>query len=383
MNKLIVMVVAATCFMASVCLAQGPSESAADRHGGVKSLEDRIRQIEEAIGRKVESEKWYERIQISGLVEVEAGYSDIDYDDPATEDETSSDVDLATVELVVDAAIVDHLDAHVMVKYEEDDIFVDEGFITLSGTEQFPAYLIAGRQYIPFGNFDSHFVTDPTTLVLGETNEGAAVAGYRFGGELIDASIGAFNGRVDEVGDDDTIDGFVGAVVVSPFEGVMFGASYMSNLAGSDTLSEFVTDWDGDGENNNISSIIGGWSAFVTVEFLERFKVIGEYVSALDEFEPGELYDAADVEKRQPAAWNVEFGARLIDTVEVAARYGGSADGGDSVSGEFLLPESEYGAVVNWGIYKNTNLAFEYLHGEFEDDVQTADMFTVQLAVEF
>ena len=190
-------------------------------------------------------------------------------------------------------------------------------------------------------------MTDPTTLVLGETNEGAAVAGYRFGGELMDVSIGAFNGRVDEVGDDDTVDSFVGAVVVSPFEGVMFGASYMSNLAGSDTLSEFVTDWDGDGENNDISSIVGGWSAFVTVEFLERFKVIGEYVSALDEFEPGELYDSADVEKRLPAAWNVEFGARLIDTVEVAARCGGATDGGDPASGEFILPESEYGAVIN------------------------------------
>ncbi|MCF8079328.1 MAG: LbtU family siderophore porin [Desulfobacterales bacterium] len=383
MNKLIVMVAAATCFMVSVCLAQEPSESAADRPAGVKSLEDRIHHLEEAIGRDVESEKWYDRIQISGLVEVEAGYSDTDYDDPATEDETSSDVDLATVELVVDAAIVDHVDANVMVKYEDDDVFIDEGFIALTGTDAIPAYLIAGRQYIPFGNFETHFVTDPTTLVLGEINEGAAVAGYRFGGELIDVSIGAFNGRVDEVGEDDTVDSFVGAVVVSPFEGVMFGASYMSNLAGSDSLSEFVTDWDGDGESNNISSIIGGWSAFVTVEFLERFKVIGEYVSALDEFEPGELYDAADVEKRQPAAWNVEFGARFIDTVEVAARYGGSTDGGDSVSGEFLLPESEYGAVVNWGVFENTNLAFEYLRSEFENDFQTTDTFTVQLAVEF
>ncbi|MCF8052206.1 MAG: LbtU family siderophore porin [Desulfobacterales bacterium] len=383
MKKSIVIMVVAMFLVASTCLAQDATGGTADRTGGVKSLEDRIERLEDAIGRDVESEKWYDRIQISGLAEVEAGYNDTDYDDPATEDETSSDVDLATVELVVDAAIVDHVDAHVMVKYEEDDIFVDEGFITLSGTEQFPAYLIAGRQYIPFGNFDSHFVTDPTTLVLGEINEGAAVAGYRFGGELIDVSIGAFNGRVDEVGEDDTVDSFVGAVVVSPFEGVMFGASYMSNLAGSDSLSEFVTDWDRDGENNNISSIVGGWSAFVTVEFLERFKVIGEYVSALDEFEPGELYDAADVEKRQPAAWNVEFGARLIDTVEVAARYGGSTDGGDSVSGEFLLPESEYGAVVNWGVFESTNLAFEYLRSEFENDFQTTDTFTVQLAVEF
>ncbi|MCF8051272.1 MAG: LbtU family siderophore porin [Desulfobacterales bacterium] len=257
------------------------------------------------------------------------------------------------------------------------------GFVTLSGTEQFPAYLIAGRQYIPFGYFDSHFVTDPATLVLAETNEGAAVAGYRFGGEMVDVSFGAYNGRIDELGDDDTVDSFVGAVVVAPLEGVMLGASYMSNLAGSDSLSEFVTDRDADGAAGDpVADIIGGWSAFVTVEFLERFKIIGEYAGALDEFATGELYDPADIEKRRPAAWNVELGALLTDTVEVAARYGGSSDGGDPVSGEFLLPESEYGGVVNWGIF-DCNLAFEYLHAEFEDDSQTDDTFTVQVAIEF
>jgi hypothetical protein len=105
--------------------------------GGVKSIEDRVKQLEEAIGRKVEGEKWYDRIQISGLVEVEAGYGKTDFNDPALEDEKTSDVDLATVELVVDARIVDHVNAHVMFKYEDDDVFVDEGFITLTAPRRF------------------------------------------------------------------------------------------------------------------------------------------------------------------------------------------------------------------------------------------------------
>jgi hypothetical protein len=74
----------------------------------------------------------------------------------------------------------------------------------------FPVYLIAGRQYIPFGYFDSHFITDPATLILGETNEGALVGGYRFNGEMVDISLGAFNGRVKEIGKDDKISNFVG-----------------------------------------------------------------------------------------------------------------------------------------------------------------------------
>jgi len=360
-----------------------PSDQAeqATKVGGVKSLEKRIKELEETIGRQVGGDKWYDRFHFSGLIEVEAGHEKIDYKDPATADETSSDVDLATVELVVDAKIAAHVDGHVMFKYEGDDVFVDEGFITLTGTDAFPAYLIAGRQYIPFGNYDSHFITDPATLILGETNNGSVVGGYRFNGEMVDVSVGAFNGRVKEIGENDTIANVVGAVVASLTENIKFGASYTSNLAASDALSEVVTDLDGDGENDNISSFVGGWSAFFTASVMERFKVIAEYVAAIDEFKAGELFSAADTKKRQPAAWNLELGFAINDACEVAARYEGSNDG-DAGGGEFL-PESQYGAVVNWRFFKNTNLAIEYLHSEFQDDFQKADVFTAQLAVEF
>ena len=357
--------------MAQDSMPSDPAEKIT-KVGGIKSLEDRIEQLEDAIKRKPESDKWYDRIQISGLIEVEASHGKIDFKDPAAGDEKNSDVDLATVELVMDAKIAAHVDGHVMFKYEDDDLFVDEGFITLVGTESFPAYLIAGRQYIPFGNYDSHFVTDPTTLILGETNAGAVVAGYRYGGEMVDVSVGAFNGRAKKIGKDDAIDSFVGGVVVNPFESLMLGASYTSNLAGSDSFSEAVVDKD------NLDSLVGAWSAFLTFEFLERFKVIGEYVGALDSFKAGEIYDAADTKERKPSAWNVELGVAVIENLELAARYEGSDDGGAD-----FLPESQHGVVLNWGIFENTNLALEYLHGEFEDDVQEIDSFVAQLAIEF
>lgn len=347
-----------------------PDGSSTDKAGGVKSLEKRIKQLEDAVTREVEGEKWYDRIQVSGLIEVEAGYQSVKFDDPQTADENNSDVDLATVELVVDARIVNHVDGHVMFKYEDDELFVDEGFITLIGTKEFPAYLIAGLQYVPFGYYDSFFVTDPNTLVLGETNAGAAVAGYRFGGGMVDISFGAFNGRVDKIDKDDHIDSFVAGLAAQPIEPLMFGLSYTSNLAASDTFSEFIVD--------EVDSLVGGWSAFATFEFLDRFKIIGEYVGALGDFEIGEVYDAEDPLERQPTAWNIELGATIIDNVELALRYGGADDGG----AEFL-PETQYGAVVNWGFFKSINLALEYIHDEFEDDIQEVDTFTAQLAVEF
>ncbi len=343
--------------------------AAETKAGGVKSLEERVAQLEDAIGRSVEDNAWFDRIQVSGVIEVEANYQTLDDNDPTTDDEDSSDVDLGTVELAIDVRIVDHVDGHVLFKYEDDDVFVDEGFITLTGSEAFPAYLIAGRQYVPFGNYDSHFVTDPNTLVLGETNEGALVAGYRIGEDVVDIAVGAFYGKINESGDDDMINSYVAGVSAQPLEGLMLGVSYISNLASSDSFSEHV--------EAEIDDLVGGWSAFVTFEFLDRFRVVGEYTAALDEFVAGQVYGTTDTLAREPSAWNIEFGAMVIDSLELAVRYGGSDDGGD------FLPETQYGGVVNWGFFESTNLALEYMHDEYEDDGNEVDTITAQLAVEF
>ncbi len=362
---------------ATMLFAAETEDVAEPKAGGVTSIEERIERLEKAQERSVEGNKWYDRIAISGLIEVEASHQNVDYDDPAEEDTRESDVDLATVELGVDVRIVEHLDGRVLFKYEDDDLFVDEGYITLSGTETFPAYLIAGRQYIPFGYYDSFFVTDPNTLILGETTEGSVVAGYRIKEDLLDISVGAFNGDIDEAGDDDVINGFVAAIIAKPLPFLTLGASYTSSLAASNALSDAVADTDGDGEAGPIDDQVGGWSAFATIEFLERFKLIGEYVAAFDSFKAGELYDAGDTRERDLSAWNLEFGAVIVDSLELAVRYGGSDDGGD------FLPETQYGAVINWGFFENTNLALEYLHDDYADDVMAADTVTAQLAIEF
>jgi hypothetical protein len=67
----------------------------------------------------------------------------------------------------------------------------------------------------------------------------------------------------------------------------------------------------------------------------------------------------------------------VIDALELAVRYGGSDDGGE------FLPETQYGGVVNWGFFDNTNLALEYMHDEYENDGNEVDTITAQLAVEF
>ncbi len=343
----------------------------AESPGGVKSLEQRVAHLNDLIERTADDDNWFNRIQVGGLVEVEAGYENIRFNDPAVEDENAGDVDVATVELDMDVKITDHVDGHVLMKYEEDDVFLDEGFITLTGGDDLPARLIVGRQYIPFGNFHSHFITDPTTLILGETNEGALVAGYRLGDNMADLALGAFKGKLRKAGDDDTIDGYVASLTSAPFDGLAFSASYTSSLAAADAFADAVID------PENLASHVAGFSAHATLEFLEHFTLSGEYVGALKRFQAGEIYDPADDKRRKPVAWNAELAVVVSDALEIAARCSGSHHGAD------LLPESQYGAVINWGFFDNTNIALEYLYGKFEDDHGKIHAVTAQLAVEF
>ena len=69
-------------------------------------------------------------IELSGVIEFEAGYSDYDFDDPVEEDETSRDLAVPTVELAVDAGITDQLKGHIIFLYEDDEsVTVDEAII--------------------------------------------------------------------------------------------------------------------------------------------------------------------------------------------------------------------------------------------------------------
>ena len=86
----------------------------AQKAGGVKSLELRIQQLEEAIDREVVSDKWYDRLQISGLIEVEAGYLELEDKKNPTADTQGGVAAPAPGELGVVAKIAGHVDGPLM-----------------------------------------------------------------------------------------------------------------------------------------------------------------------------------------------------------------------------------------------------------------------------
>lgn len=347
--------------------------------GGVRGIEERLSELEQVT----------KGVQLSGTIEVEANYTDMDYNDPATADEESSDLTLATAEVAVDVGITDDILGHLLFLYEEeegDDIVMDEAIIHFRAegvcepgeacVSPYPWYASVGKLYIPFGYFESHFVSDPLTLELGETRETALIAGYAK--DWLNVAAGVYNGDVEETNEsDDHIENYVvtARLTVPPdlVEGVglMTGISYVNSIADSDGL-------EGDdgvgGALGSVDDYVPGLSLFASASFMDRFFLEAEYLAATEDFEDGEL--ALGTGKRKPKAWNLEFAFAAAEDIIVGVKYEGSDDLGN------FLPEDQYGAVVSYALAESVGLSLEYLYGEFENDDER-EQLTSQLAIEW
>lgn len=320
-------------------------------------------------------------IEFSGAVEVEAGYEK--YEPSEGESSDSSNIQLATMEFGVDAAITDLIKSHVLFYYEDDeDVTIDEAYISVNTDElcgpedtEAPWCFALGKMYIPFGAFESHFISDPLTLELGETRETAAMAGLR--NNWIGLAGGVFNGDINEVGEEDHIDKYFAAGsfnlpedTVSGF-GFRAGVSYISDISDSNGLTDYMSEeFTNETEpfNSEVESFIQGFSAFVSVTIIEKVMLEAEYLGTLDEFKENPNFE--------PQAWNLELAVAPIDDLTLAARYGGSD------KAENFLPETQYGGCISYDIFDNTSLSVEYMLGEFKNEDKNHNV-TAQIAVSY
>ena len=316
-----------------------------------------------------------EHINIGGLVEVEVGFSK-DYDE--------SDIVLATAALDIDIDLHKYVKAHILLLWEEDDtepVDLDEAYILFGNTNHFPLYVQAGKLYVPFGNFESHMISDPLTLELGESRESAVILGFEFNG--LYAGAYAFNGDIDESGDDDEIKCF-GLNAGYAFEKENFnfdvGMGWINSIGDSDTLSDTLSDNTPTGE---IKDYVGGFTAHAIFSW-QGLTLIGEYLGATDEFEVAELeFKGAGA---KPETWNIELGYTFEiashETV-VALAYQGSNE-----ALALGLPEERYLGTIGVGLIDGLSLALEYAHDKDYDEKdggtgENADTLTLQMALEF
>lgn len=301
------------------------------------------------------------RFTLSGLIEAEASLVHIEGGDE------EDDLRLCTLQIGLDAEFTPWLGGHIIGLWEEDDtepMVVDEAVISLTSPWQLggqtPA-LHLGRQYLPFGRFESVMISDPLTLDLGETHTTAAV--LALDGERWSASLGTFDGSVDD--GDDRLDSWLLAIEATPREGVTLGASWISDLAESDAA--LVQDEGSYGDE------VPGWSAFVALAH-GNFGLNAEYLAAVDRFEDEQVAFGEDLTGRRPQAWNLEFSWQATEQLQLAARYEEADD--------YQADVRRYGATASYGLCDYALLAVEYLHADAIDE-EPSHTLTAQLAVEF
>lgn len=315
-------------------------------------------------------------ISMGGVIEVVASQTNSD----AWSGDDASDIVLDTFELVIEASANEWVSGSLLFLYEDDDndhLNVDEAFITIANQEVTPFYLTAGRLYVPFGHFETNMISDPVTLTLAETREDVVQLGFETDGFYGSAYL--FNGDVDEAktaysaADDNQIDNYglnFGYAMESDNFSLDVGAGYINNIATSETLTEAVDETALCGGDACVKDYIGGMSLHAIAN-VGQFYLIAEYVSALDEFEAGEI-STVNADKLKPQAWSLEAAYNFnISGKEaiVALGYQKSKDMylDDSTSDFF---EQAWLASLSLDIAANTRVMAEWRHAEAYNEVK-------------
>ncbi len=319
---------------------------------------------------------WFDRIEIGGTVEIEATQVE-DY-----AGESTSDIDLATAELVVSARIHDMAHGEItLAKNDDDAVEVDAATVTI-GLEEDAFALVAGKQTLPFGMFDSNFIASPLTSDLGEAKEIALTARFSSGG--LAGSAFAFNGDSD-IGGDDVVAGYGAALGYSMEHGdfgLGMGVSYIGDLGDSDTLQDAIAD--ALGEGNSVAARVSGWAASLELSH-GGFSFLGEYVAATEAFAVDAV--AFDGQGAEPAAWMVEASYALDMMVgrpaTISAGYQGTTE-----ALALDLPKSRILFGVALELLEGVGLGIEWTRDrDYGTDSggtgEAASTITLQLAAEF
>jgi len=302
-------------------------------------------------------------INISGTIEGEFGYSSL-------EDFKTSDFTLATVELGVDATLNSNLFGKVLLLYEQgennENIVVDEGFITIGVPIELPFNLsfALGRIGIPFGEFNSHFISDPFTLKIGEKKDTAFLVSIELH-EIIDLSVALYNEKININQSDDHINDIASRLALTLPEGdinLSLGGSFITNMVGTDGLSDIIGD-------SILLEKAMGIGSFFSFGYKGIFIDV-EYVSALEDIK------LKGRDNFKPQTFNIELGYSIPNTpVKLAGKFERYKETKDQSVDRF-------GGLLSFDLYKEMlNLSLELLRTK---DVETTEnSINGQLSISF
>ena len=222
------------------------------------------RQTQQAQQSRVDASSFLEAFVFSGLVQVQAHFGE------TQDNRSTSDLRVDTVELGMAAALNSNVSAELVLLYEEGETDLGVDVATLTFREMvgdLNGYV--GKQYLPFGAFETALVNDTLVLELAEINKTAVQVGSRihhgeWGAYLFDGDVDREN-HVENWG-------LTFARVETDWQ---VGVDYLSSLAESDGFATVVDDTGLILEDSaSAITLSGQWT-------LGELSVLGEYLTSL------------------------------------------------------------------------------------------------------
>ncbi|UCC56955.1 MAG: LbtU family siderophore porin [Gammaproteobacteria bacterium] len=323
----------------------------------------RTREERREAGLKHEITDW---LTLSGLLELEYEFQRFSHND--TSSHSHDDDFTKTLQIGAELHPFSWMKGELIYEYDDEANrhTLDEGFASFEAGD---FELEAGRLYVPFGVYFSHFVTGPV-LEFGETRDVGMNLSWA-PDDRLDIAAFVYKGRARKAGSGGKDWDWGFTAEGSPFEFGSFGVSYLSDLA--DSQEGFLSD-----EGDRYDSRVDAWSAYAVVGY-DRFELTAEVVRALDSFR--EL----DPDRDRPRAWNVELGFYPAGNFEWALRVEGSGDVEDA-------PRLQGGVSVAWRITRTASLTLDYLRGSYrrglaegpgDRELDKVHQVAGQLSVEF
>lgn len=323
------------------------------------------------------------QLEFNGLLEAETWTQA----DKATDGwkETNSHLWLRTGQLGLHATIGDVAEGNLVLLYEEetgDPLYVDEGSLKWKD-DNFD--ITAGKFYPPFGTYNTHFISYPLTLELGETQRSAVMFHYA-PSEMFDMSASIADGEVEmNTTRGAKINDFCLRLDTNPkvsgVDSLTFGAQYFSDIADTD------------------ADILGTASLPSKYVLLKRVGGLGldfgltdgkwnlemEYIGAMSGFDPANLDANSDAAGDKPSAWNLELAYVHSERIETALKLEGSS--------EFAgFPRTQFGIDNSWKVGEGVTFSVEFLHGKYGNGfapaagtslLHTRNSLKTQFAIEF
>ena len=373
----------------------------------IKALKDQIERMEQELDRKGKGisspedavSNWSDKVILSGAVELDYSYADDSDIGDNTINDSTSDLDVGTVEPGMEIALHEYVTGNVVFKAEnldnDDNVFCDEAVIDIS-KEGFPVYFVGGKRGQPFGAFESHLITDPLTQDLYEVAETGATIGFIPGLLGLDISATVYKGEelmahmlegayeLDRTYLDDTaalpgwrtggmngsyaetddVSSFICNITMEPMEGMILGLFYDSEP--------------GDGQRNNS---LGG---MFHIE-ISKITLDAEYITAIQREK-----DSIDNMENKESALSGAIAFQVMDPLEIAFRYEAFDD--DIPGEQDGHIENRYSLGLNYCLFENENfatgLSFECRKSNYEKTAGSAvddnlTEFLAKLGIEF